>query len=91
MGCVEVSDPTNSRACQTSFAKLYQEYYTTGICCSDVARLWITGYEIRIVDKNSKVNNEVKYLIPTIPISIFKYFLFEGIIEKFTLILLDFC
>ncbi|XP_015374396.1 PREDICTED: protein numb-like [Diuraphis noxia] len=54
LGCVEVSEPTNSKICRESFAKLYQEY-KTGISHPNSAVLWITGYELRIVDKRSKV------------------------------------
>lgn len=54
MGYVEVSEPTNSKVCCESIAKLYQEY-KTGICHQSPAILWITGYELRIVDKTSKV------------------------------------
>lgn len=52
MGYVEVSEPTNSKVCRESFAKLYQEY-KSGICDTNPAILWITGYELRIVDKRS--------------------------------------
>ncbi|CAH1712160.1 protein numb homolog [Aphis gossypii] len=53
LGYVEVSEPTNSKVCCESIAKLYQEY-KTGICHQSPAILWITGYELRIVDKTSK-------------------------------------
>ncbi|XP_025192403.1 numb-like protein [Melanaphis sacchari] len=53
LGYVEVLEPTNSNKCCESFAKLYQEY-KTGICHPSPAILWITGYELRIVDKRSK-------------------------------------
>ncbi|XP_022160207.1 protein numb-like isoform X2 [Myzus persicae] len=53
LGCVEVSEPTNSKICRESFAKLYQEY-KIGISHPSSAILWITGYELRIVDKISK-------------------------------------
>ncbi|XP_060842429.1 protein numb homolog [Rhopalosiphum padi] len=53
LGYVEVSEPTNSKVCRESFAKLYQEY-KSGICDTNPAILWITGYELRIVDKRSK-------------------------------------
>ncbi|NP_001233065.1 protein numb homolog isoform X1 [Acyrthosiphon pisum] len=53
LGCVEVSEPTNSKICRESFAKLYQEY-KTGISHPNSAILWITGYELRIVEKKSK-------------------------------------
>ncbi|XP_060864867.1 protein numb-like [Metopolophium dirhodum] len=53
LGCVEVSEPTNSQICRESFAKLYQEY-KTGISHPNSAILWITGYELRIVEKKSK-------------------------------------
>jgi len=49
-----VSEPTNSKICRQSFAKLYHEY-KTGISHPNSAVLWITGYELRIVDKKSKV------------------------------------
>jgi len=54
LGCVEVSEPTNSKICRESFANLYQEY-KTGISHPSSAILWITGYELRIVEKKSKV------------------------------------
>jgi len=54
LGCVEVSEPTNSKICRESFAKLYQEYKTE-VSYPNSAILWITGYELRIVEKKSKV------------------------------------
>lgn len=53
-----MSEPTNSKICRESFAKLYQEY-TTGIRHSNSALLWITGYELRVVENKTKVNYEI--------------------------------
>ncbi|VVC45489.1 PTB/PI domain,PH domain-like [Cinara cedri] len=53
LGCVEVSEPTNSQICCESFAKLYREF-ETGICHANPSVLWITGYELRVVEKKSK-------------------------------------
>ncbi|XP_025411356.1 numb-like protein [Sipha flava] len=53
LGNVEVSDPSNSKICHASFVKLYQKYMTD-VCFSNPALLWITGYELRIVEKKSK-------------------------------------
>lgn len=50
-----MSEPTNSKICRKSFIKLYDDY-TKGIASFDAAVLWITGYELRIVDRNSKVS-----------------------------------
>jgi len=55
LGCVEVFEPTDSKTCRESFIKLY-ENYSTEICSFDPAVFWITGYELRIVDKKSKVS-----------------------------------
>lgn len=50
-----MSEPTNSKTIRESFAQLYEDY-TTGIRSFNPAVLWITGYELRIVDKTSKVS-----------------------------------
>lgn len=52
-----MSEPTNSKTCRDSFAKLYQEY-ETGVCQANSSVLWITGYELRVVEKKSKVEKQ---------------------------------
>lgn len=51
-------EPTNSEHCRESFVKLCQEY-NAGILQSIPSILWITGYELRIVDK-SKVSQRYR-------------------------------
>lgn len=53
--------------CQESYSKLYQEYIK-GIHQWNPAVLWITGFELRVVEQKSKVNKEIKYLIKIIGI-----------------------
>lgn len=50
-----MSEPTNSKSCRESFSKLYQEY-VTGIGHKNAAVLWITGYELRVVENVTKVS-----------------------------------
>lgn len=52
-------EPTNSITCRDSFAKLYWEY-KTGICHATASVLWITEYELRVVEKKSKVEKNDK-------------------------------
>ncbi|XP_050442277.1 protein numb homolog [Adelges cooleyi] len=50
---LDASETRNPKACRDSFEKLHEEY-TRGELHPPSAVLWITGYELRVVEKESK-------------------------------------